>query len=282
MRCLPFAALLILLLVPGSAAALEIRSLTPSSGEPGAEVVIGGGPFDEDIRVQFGEKIVPPRVQNQRRISFTVPDLPAGDYLVNLIRDDAASERNFLFRVLEPAPRIESISPASIDHCAIEEDPLVTIAGRNFKPGSTVLVDDAAVAKESASPTSITFSLPPLKGGTHEVKVVNPTEKSSLAHTLFVNTTPEIYSVSQGEGQVNSYKLIISGKNFQHNSVLYVDGRQVLDPSITRPKSDYVTYLDCRTLIYKRFPFTWELSRVSLQVVNPSGAESPVFEVTIP
>ena len=47
-------------------------------------------------------------------------------------------------------------------------------------------------------------------------------------------------------------------------------------------QADHLSYQDCRTLIYHRYPYSRELKQVNLQVVNPGGNQSQVFQASIP
>jgi len=149
------------------------------------------------------------------------------------------------------------------------------------------------VAAEKVEATEIRFSAPPLKGGIHQLQVVNSADRKSLPATLFVNSIPEIQSVEQGTDDVTSYELIIRGKNFLFNSALIVDSipvgqalvtgaDQTLFLPQTTPAADSIRYVDCNTIVYVRHPYSRQTKRVSLQVVNHGGNQSPVYYVTIP
>ncbi|KIH76586.1 IPT/TIG domain-containing protein [Geoalkalibacter ferrihydriticus] len=264
------------------AGALEIRSLSPSAGEPGARVAITGGPFPTDVEILFGSEILLPDQHENNRLVFTAPALPEGDYLV-LARSAAdTSPAGFTFRMVEPAPWIQGLSPTRMDECTHEDERQVVISGRYFQPGAQVLVNEAAVPVESVGAEEISFLLPPLPGGMHRVQVVSPSGKASLAHSLQVSNIPEIQSVTIGDDQVNYYEVIISGKNFQFNSRLLVNGEVIRGVSAMRPSTEFVQVIDCRTLHYTRYPVSREPRQVALQIVNPGGEQSAVFTATIP
>ncbi|NIQ94949.1 MAG: transcription factor, partial [Desulfuromonadales bacterium] len=152
-----------------------------------------------------------------------------------------------------------------VDNCDKTRHTPVTVSGRHFVPGSRVLLDGAAVASEQQN-GQLVFKLPQtLDGGQHEVVVVNPDRKTSLAEALQVETQPEIYSVSQGADRVNSYEVVITGRNFLYSSTLVVNGRQINNlplEAASPPQSDHVRYIDCETLIYVRYPYSRELHDV--------------------
>jgi hypothetical protein len=265
-----------------NAAALEISAMSPSTAEPGTRVALTGGPFSTTAEVLLGSEVLRAEATEQSRLVFVVPELTEGDYLV-LVRDgDLLSPQNFTLRVAAPAPWISSLDPARLEECSEDTERLVTISGHGFAPGAQVLVNQAAVPSRSVSPEQIVFTFPLVTSGLHRVQVANPSSKQSLPHTLHVSSVPEITSAIMGTDQINQYELIISGRNFQFNSRLLVDGQIIRDLGGMRPGAEYVQVIDCRTLRYIRYPVTREPRSVSLQVVNPDGAQSPVFQVSIP
>ena len=70
---------------------------------------------------------------------------------------------------------------------------------------------------------SYSVTPPPLTAGSYGLQLVNPDGKKSLPQTLWFNNVPEIESVSVGDNFVNSYQMIIKGKNFFHNLALLVN-----------------------------------------------------------
>ncbi len=261
---------------------LEILSLSPATGVPGTRVTINGGPFADDASVVLGGQAITPDSRSANRLMFSVPELPEGDYLLFVRDATGSSPRSFLFKLETPTPWIASVNPANIDECSTASERQIVISGRDFQKGAQVLVNQAAVTVEEVSATAISFTLPALKGGRQMIEVVNPGGKSSITHSVFVNSIPEILAVTPGEDNVNSYQLEVAGKNFQYGSRLLINGQPVGDASIQRPSADTARTIDCRTMIYTRYPMSRELRRVSLQVVNPGGEQSPLFHVTIP
>lgn len=265
-----------------SVSALEIRSVSPSTAEAGALLTLTGGPFPDDVEVLFGSETLRPELREEQRLVVRVPPLAEGDYLLLLRGSTGTSSRGLLFRLVEPPPWISGLSPTRLDECSYEDERQIRISGRAFQPGAQVLVNQAAVSSISATAEQILFSLPPLKSGMHNVQVVNPSGKASLAHGVQVSSLPEIHSATLGSDQVNAYELIISGRNFQFNSRLLVNGEVIRGVAGVRPSTDFVQVLDCRTLRYTRYPVTREPRSLELQVVNPDGEQSAVFLVTAP
>lgn len=271
-----------ILLRATSGLALEIRSISPSTAEAGALLTLTGGPFPADVEVLFGSETLRPDVREEQRLVVRVPPLAEGDYLLLLRSSTGTSPRGLLFRLIEPPPWISGLSPTRLEECADEDERQIRISGRAFQPGAQVLVNQAAVPSSSATAEQIVFSFPPLKSGMHSVQVVNPGGKSSLAHGVQVSSQPRIHSVTLGGDRVNSYELIISGRNFQFNSRLLVNGEVIRGVAGARPGAEFIQVLDCRTLRYTRFPVTREPRPLELQVVNPDGEQSAAFLVTAP
>jgi hypothetical protein len=285
----PVLPILLLLLfffpLPGTGAALEITALTPAAASTGEAVAVSGGPFNESARVILGEVEIVPDKSAPRTLLFTVPSLPAGDYALAVRQKDKLYPSPFILHLREPTPEIAALNPANLDECADEAEHRVTVDGTGILPGALVLLDGAVVPSAADGGASLYFTVPILPGGLHEVKVVNPGGTSSLPRTLTVSDIPVIYSVQEGPDRVNTYELHISGKNFRYVSALSVNGLRVTSRSggdLPTLQGEYLEYIDCRNLIYHRYPYSGELKRVSLQVINPGGRESPVYHVSIP
>lgn len=215
-----------LILLPGPALALapELAGIFPAVASPGSLVSITGGPFEQQVQIVFGVLTLQPTNITEKRITFSVPALPEGDYLLFLQQGQEKSAHSLFFRIALPAPGIVSLVPSKVEACVTGDRRQVTIQGRDILPGTQVLLDGVALAADRDD-NNMTISLPELTPGMHQVQLVNPNGKYSLPVGLLVDALPEIQSVSQGEANVNYYELRISGKNFSYNSTLVVNGR---------------------------------------------------------
>lgn len=276
-----------------SQAAQEIIAVTPATVSAGTLVTISGGPFAPDVRILLGAMEIIPSRPDEQKLVFTVPPLTSGEHAVMLKVNGRLVATPFTLRVVEPEPRILGLSPANIDECSTESERRVTVTGESFSAGAQLLLDGAIVGIDHMDANSIVFTAPALKGGGHHVQVVNPGERKSLAFALFVNNIPEIHAVEQGADEVTFYELTIRGKNFLFNSslivdgtpihqTLTVDGSQIYVSPPPQAKNDFLTYVDCGTLVYTRYPYSRQAKRIALQVVNPGGLPSPVYHVTAP
>jgi len=279
-------------LIPLTLPAQEILSVTPDVVSAGSQVTVTGGPFPGDIRIFLGDQPINPTEATEQRLVFTVPTLENGDYALTLSTGGRVLPSRFTLRLVDPEPRIDAVSPANIDECSTPAERRITVSGSSFTPAAQLLLDGAAVPVDRLEATEILFTAPPLKGGVHQLQVVNSAERKSLPFALFVNSIPEIRSVEQGSDDVTSYELTIHGKNFLFSSTLVVDGTpvnptlssdgdQLLLPPLQK-RRDSIRYVDCTTIVYTRYPYSRQLKRVSLQVVNPGGSQSPVYHLSIP
>ncbi|MEZ4600811.1 MAG: IPT/TIG domain-containing protein [Syntrophotaleaceae bacterium] len=294
-----FFCILLLLLLPALVLAQPPRltGIAPSVARPGSRVIVTGGPFTKDVRIMFGDRLVAPASLAERQLTFVVPDLPAGQYLLQLQTGEETSERSMFFRVVLPPPAILSLEPQTIDTCDMGAGRQVVVRGEGLQAGTLLLLDGAVLAAQRSAEDALTFAVPRMDSGLHQIQLVNPDEQKSLPVVLVINNTPEIENASMGEESVTSYELMITGKNFTYRSILLVNGQQIpsFNPTtpdigefeytpynLNQPGLDSVYYVDCRTMIYVRHPTTSQTKTLTLQIINPDGSESGVFSYTGP
>ena len=300
MKKIPWVTFVCIVLITGQVLALEITSLAPVRGTPGTLVGISGGPFSTQTQPFLGEKYVAPRITLNNYMEFTVPYLPPGNYTLTVQDNTMVAAQTYQFEVMAPTPQVTNINPNILAACP--RDPLnqLQINGRNFLPGAVMLVNDSVVPSRVISSTSIEAQLPGLqKPGVYGVSVSNQDGATSLPHSLWVNSTPEINSVERGADFVNYYEVIIHGKNFLFNSTLVVMeqedsalGQTYQRLSSLSPKSaesqvsvspqEYrLIYVDCQTFIYHRYR-TSRTKDLGLQVFNPDGRKSDQYYLALP
>jgi hypothetical protein len=295
-RCL-LAGLLLLISSPAFAEAPQLAGVSPAAAAPGASVTVLGGPFTQEVRIVFGDRQLVPVRAGEKQLSFIVPQLPEGDYLLFLQAGEEISGRSLFFRIVLPSPEILAIDPQQIDACTAGGRRQVTVKGRNLQPGVRLLLDGVSLAARPAGSDTLVITVPDMAPGLHQVQLANPDGRISLPAALLIDNSPEIQSVVWGEEMVTSYQLMISGKNFSYKSVLLVNGRQIssfypgaltVDGRQFIPINpgqlgmDSLQYVDCNTLIYVRHPYSSQPKSISLQVVNPDGRESSVYTFTGP
>ncbi len=294
----------LLFLIAGTAQALEVTSLAPTQGAPGTLVMIGGGPFSATTEIFLGETAVPPRAVLPNQIEIAVPFQPAGQYALTVRDQDSIASGGYRFDILAPTPQITSITPRTLDICTTENEHPLDVNGQNFLAGAVVLLDGTAVPSRVIDITTIEARLPRIQQpGIHGIAIRNPDGATSLPLSLSVNNIPEIDSVERGADTVNAYEMVIHGKNFQFDSILVVNEPQTStlgqasqqlsfvprrntaaqeDPDNLTPQRNHLIFVDCRTLIYRRLPSSFQNKDLSLQVFNPDGGHTGLIHVTLP
>lgn len=263
---------------------ITVLSIIPAQAEPGAKIMLSGTGFGENATVFLGSVEIPARITGAKLAEFNLPpQLEPGLYALYLKRSDGMTGRSYNFTVLPLRPVLSSLEPAVISSCAAGRDREVIARGSNYGAASMLFFDGAALTSTLLSPESISFTVPAVPGGIHQVQVKNSPENSSVPLTLSVETRPEIGQVTVGNEHVNFYELIITGKNFNQNSSVYVDGLQIGGRGgQDMAEREKLIYVDCTKLIYQRYPYSPVNKDFRLQVVNAGGEGSQVITVTAP
>ncbi|HEX9079879.1 MAG TPA: IPT/TIG domain-containing protein [Desulfuromonadaceae bacterium] len=260
-----------------------ILSIVPAQAEPGSRVMIFGSAFGDRISAYLGDTEIPAKVSGGRQLEFTVPALDPGLYALYLKRGDGVAGRVYNFTVLPLRPILKDLSPDRIDSCAQGKDRQVTAMGEHFTENSLLLFDGAVIKSRVLSPETIAFTVPQVAGGLHQVVVRNGQDNASVAVALAIETKPEISQITVGNEYVNYYELVIDGRNFQQNSVIYVDGQRIGGRGgLVTPERDRLVYVDCTRLLYLRYPYSPVTKNFNIQVVNPGNEASQMVSVTAP
>jgi hypothetical protein len=273
-------------------------SIIPAQGEPGTTVIVSGSGFTENTSLLFAAKEVPVTHVGAKQLSIEVPDLPPGLYALFLKRPDGTASRTYSFTILPRRPIVLDLSPDAVSACSAGDGRQVTVSGHNFRPGSQLLFDGAAIRSRFVSPDALTFIPPQVAGGLHQVQVKNPDETLSGVLGLMIDARPEIAGVASGEEYVNYYNLYINGKNFQQGSALVVMEERSLELmgqqygmdvkrlysgiSSGGAERDRIVYVDCNRIIYQRYPYSTVPKNFKVQVINPDGSESAMVSVSAP
>jgi hypothetical protein len=277
--------IVLLICCSSPAAALELTAVSPSTVAPGTRVTLAGGPFGGGVTVVLGELRLEAADISERRLTFVVPSLPAGEYLLAVEGDGARSSGSFHLHVIDAPPRIVSLDPTILDNCGGYVKRQVTVSGSNFRPGAHLLFDNASLPLEKLDAGEIVFNVPLTRAGQHQVLVVNPDQQKSLSFSLTVNSAPEIVSIEFGADRTTEYELLINGKNFSYNTQLLLDGSAIGregNAAASYQNRDTLRYVDCSTLVFVRRPVFREPRELTLQVVNPGGEQSNLYHITAP
>lgn len=264
------------------AAQPTILSIIPGQGSPGTTVIISGSGFSEQTTAFLGTNEIPTRLVAPRQISFDIPPLAAGNYALYLRQGDGAPGRAYAFTIIPVKPTATAITPDSLSFCASGQDRVVTVKGKNIQEGAQLLFDGAVIRSSRISGEEMTFAVPTVPGGLHQVQIKNPEDALSGALGLLVATRPEIRSVVQGADYVNYFELNIEGINFQHGSSLVVDGRKIQSGYTIPGERDRLQFVSCNRLVYQRYPYDPSLKSFRMIVTNPSGEESDPVTVSAP
>lgn len=296
------AMLLALWLTSTPALALEITSVAPARATPGTLVILTGSGFSPQSRIYLGEQFVLPARRLPRQIEFIVPALAPGNYSLTVQDDVSSAVQPFNFEVVAPRPQIAEIEPDNLDVCADSAERLVRVTGSNFTAGALLLLGGTAVNSRTVDASTLEFRLPEMPAGVYGVEARNPDGTTSLPHSLWINSVPEINSVERGDEFVNHYEVVVRGKNFFYNSILVVTETDTGAGGLgTRQMTYYASrgapasasmnmvapgeqlrYLDCRTLVYLRYPSNYQDKELTLQVINPDGKKTAPTTVTLP
>ena len=277
---------------------LIILSIIPAQGEPETTVTLSGSGFTHGTIVFLGNTATKTEVINPKLLTFSIPSLAPGLYAMFLKDADGTISRIYNFSLLPPKPVIYSLSPDTIQACASDKDRQVVINGHNFRESSHVIFDGAAIRGAYISKDSFSFTVPHVAAGLHQIQIKNPGETLSGAQGLLIDARPEIDSISTAEEYVTYYNLVLTGRNFQQDSVVVVNEEREVDQSgnlssdedIKRLRSgatnplarDRIIIVNCGKIIYQRFPYSTAPKSFKIQVINPDGEESSFVQVSAP
>lgn len=194
--------------------------------------------------------------------------IPVGSSLLFLPYDRNKKERADECGIGDLKPVITSISPNS-GPCNVETT--VLIKGRNFDYYAQVKIDGEDIPSVTLiNRETLLATIPPSKLGMRSaiLRVLTPIDISDITdHTTFQYTAPvhnpQITNVKPAEktqpGQ--PITVTISGDNFDHNTKVLVDEREVS-----------VSFINEKKLMV-RFPKDVKGRKVSVKVYNPKGVD---------
>jgi hypothetical protein len=261
---------------------LSVLSIIPAQGDPGTTVTLNGTGFTTGTTAQLGSNELPTTVVGPKVLSVVLPDLQPGVYALYLKREDGATSRayNFMLQALKPVAA--SLIPDTVTSCASGKEREVLLTGSNFQNATRVLLDGAAITTRVISASALSFQAPQLAPGLHQVQVLNPPDALSGTLALFLDSRPEILGVAVGNEYVSYYELVVTGRNFQQNSLLVADGVRVGTRSPAVGDRDQLVYQGCNQILYQRHPYDPTPKDIKLQVVNQNGEESNLFSISAP
>jgi len=260
----------------------SILSIIPGQTQPGSTVVISGTGFNAESTLFLGIKEIPFQTVTDQQISFVLPHISAGSYALYIRNANGASSKAYSFTVAPVKPSVAALSPDTVQFCSTDGDRSIIVTGKNFLEGARLLFDGALIKGNRLSTEEMTFKVPQVPAGLHQVQVKNPEEAVSSAIALLITSQPEILSVSQGSDYVNYYELNIEGINFQHGSNLLVDGTRIHGGVPSTGNRDRLVFKSCNRLTYQRYPYDRSIKSFQLVIVNPNSEESSTYTVSAP
>ena len=299
MKCTGVAIAILIAFAPFVSLAAEVTSVRPEMVASGDSVYVSFSDAKPPIFMLLAGHSLEAVEMNSDLFSFPVPLIKAGIYpLLFQVGNDLVTT-SFQLHVVEPVPKIHSLTPSNISGCSIPEGMQVEVSGDNFISGSRLLINGSIVSSRVVDSNHIIFDVPILASGVHGIQVVSPSGNKTLPHSLNINSVPKIESVSIGDQFVTLYELVIKGENFYPQSSLLVhDFTSALEGTPPRVKvifgqsrrnrhdgfgtqlqADYLYFKDCHTLIYYRFPLSSQKGEMTLRIVNPDGRATEAFQL---
>jgi hypothetical protein len=243
-----------------------------------------GSGFGTQASAYLGSVEIAAKLTEGRQLEFIIPQqLEPGLYALYLKRSDGSVSRPYNFTILPLRPVLQGLSPETISSCSQGAEREVTTRGQNFIEKSQLVFDGAVLKSNFLSAEALSFNVPQVTGGLHQVVVRNSPENSTVALGLMIETRPEIAQVMIDSQYVNYYELVIQGRNFQQNSSIYVDGQKIGGQGGQNlAEREKLQYVDCTKLIYQRHPYSQVSKDFHITVMNPGGETSQTVNVTAP
>src|ERR1039457_2639607 len=191
---------------PAPAAVPALLSIIPAQAEPGSRVMMFGSGFGDAASAFLGIIEIPSKVTDGKQPEFSVPaQLDPGLYALYLKRADGVTSRPYNFNVLPLRPVLTSLSPDQLGSCAVGKEREVIARGQHFSDKTQLLFDGAGIRSRYVSAEAISFYVPQVAGGLHQIAVQNLSESPSVPLALVIETKPDISQVTIGSEFVSYY-----------------------------------------------------------------------------
>ncbi|MDK8181639.1 IPT/TIG domain-containing protein [Paenibacillus sp. UMB4589-SE434] len=248
----------------------EISSITPTNGPlaGGTSITIKGANLTAGTKLYVGQKEVVIASLTKDQIVANTPkwDNPSK---VNIKIVDSFGRESVLIDAFEylappppPAPKLESVSPASGPQAGGN---VVNIVGKELASGLKLYFNDTEVKTFSyMSKESISIKMPawPIPGKV-SIKIVNPDgQQASLtdAYTYIPLPKPEVTSLTPNKGVLAGGAAVsINGTNFVNGAKVQLGGKELQTTFISATQLKIVT------------PVWAQAEKVDVTVVNPDG-----------
>lgn len=282
--------------------AFEIYSISPSEISANSKITIKGN-FDTDFYITFEGKPIKYEFISNNLINITLPEkLEPAIYFINFYNRD---NKNLLvslpIQIKNPQPKIYEFEPSQIDYCG--DDRRITILGESLKEIKYVTINGYEILDLLNSDRRLEIQIPDDLFITYQNAFLNAlffNEQKKLLGliTIPINTKPFIDNISILNSYLNYYEIEISGKNFINGIKLFVNDMEInqryskiIDniymtygqeylrkPMSVTPIHDSFYIVDCKKVIYTRYPLTSDNKTLNIQIESPLGQRSNIFQ----
>ncbi len=271
----------------GAAGALRITTITPATALVGAaafDLTITGEQFLDGATVLWNTTELTPTSVSATRIVVTIPSellASAGVANIAVVNPDPDSRTSntvqFTIGEVDTELRIDQISPNStLPGVAVEP---LTITGRGFAQGASVLWGDLLLRPDSIRSTEITINIRSMlvaREGIVSVAVVNPNNERSNAVPFTigeVTSGPQITRLNPDTVQPGGppLRLTIEGQNFVAGATVRWNDLSLIPLQVT----------DTRIVVNIPPSLTATAGTVNIVVANPDGETSNTVVLTI-
>lgn len=287
-------AIFFLLILSSHSFSTDIYGLYPYEIYPGTEVTISGKDFNNNTVVVFGNKAFKPHSVSSDKMKFYIPNnIEPGIYLLSIKTDTREILPFFTVVVKKREFLVKRFYPEVIDSCG-EGNIVIAFEGDNLDMVKKISLQGTGTLPFSSSKTKINFELPYSvvnKKSYLNVYLYNDEERVKEVVTININNRPFIESVDIVSSEITNITLRIKGKNFTQPLRLFVNSEMIIErgtEGLTRevykkaPFLDRFEFVNCREIIYKRYPTSSEAKELLILVENPGGERSNTFSISIP
>lgn len=184
----------------------------PTAG--GTRITIDGSGFQTDATVTLdGEPVLDPVVVSPNQILATPPPHAEGPVTLDIVNPDGQAGTLVDAFIYVPPPEVLTVEPAA---GPIEGGQAVTVSGRGFRAGLTLLFDDEPAEVTAVAATVIRAITPPHDAGFVDVTVVNDDgQRDTLVDGYAYLGPPELIDVQPDSGStLGGTAVTLTGRNF--------------------------------------------------------------------
>ncbi|MCX7991615.1 MAG: hypothetical protein N2999_06245 [Proteobacteria bacterium] len=274
---------------------IEIQSISPVDIYPGSEITLSGKDLTGNITLTIADRELKALYVNNDRLRFSIPsDMEGGIYILRI-----RSEKKDLLPPIPLAIKRKEFSvkrfyPESIDRCG-NGNFTISLEGDNLNLVKKISSPDMGALQFYSSKNKITINIPSDSlinlSSNLNIYLYDENEKIKDIVPVRVTSKPFIESVGIVEKEVTNLTLKITGRNFLYPVKLFVNGELIREKdkdfrTYNRDKSspnlDKYEVLNCKEIVYKIYPTTFDTKDILISLENPTGERSNTYSITIP